>query len=67
MGFNSSSDASEHEDEEARYNQRDFNKRERINHSRHHSMHYVDSDNEDHMDHSRISPTHKGIIIFKKK
>jgi len=62
MGFNSSSEASEHDEEEARYNQRDANsnKRDKINHSRHHSMHYVDSDNEDHIDHSRISPSPKG-------
>ncbi|XP_053210452.1 epidermal growth factor receptor kinase substrate 8-like isoform X2 [Panonychus citri] len=60
MGFLSSSETSEHEDDGLPLSRETPVRRDRSDYGRHHPPHFVDSDIDDHLEHHMVAPPHKG-------
>lgn len=63
MGFLSSSETSEHEDDGLPLSRETPVRRDRSDYGRHHPPHFVDSDIDDHLEHHMVAPPHKGMQI----
>lgn len=65
MGFHSSSETSEHEDDCLPLSRETPIRRDRSDYvHHHHPPHFVDSDFDDHLEHHMVPPPHKGISFF---